>query len=596
MQRFIPTADNKRFCFISVICDLNFEVHLFPPAMKKIILFLFILGGILSDGLAQSTTSVAPTQYWIQFRDKNNSPYSTGSPLAYLSPRAIQRRLNQSIPIVESDLPVNQNYVDSVVAKGAHIHLRSKWLNGVSVKISSPAQLTAIMSLPFVVGSTEVGAIRQGPSTSGTEKFKPVPSSLSTRTVSASPTTQSLNYGPSLTQINLLNGVCLHNLGFQGQGMVIAILDAGFQSMDTLPAFDSLRVNHQILGAHDFVLENDSVYYGHFHGMCVLSCMGGNLPGQIVGTAPKAKFWLIRTEDAPTEKLVEEYNWAAGAEFADSAGADVINTSLGYTTFDDSLENHTYADMNGHTTPAARAANFAANKGIAVMCAAGNLGGSAWKYIGTPADADSVLAVGSVNGSGVYSSFSSQGPGSTGQIKPAVASEGEGSVVADWNSNGITFQNGTSFASPILCGLVACLWQAHPQLGNMQILLAVEKSASQFAHPDSFLGYGIPDFCGANISLGIRDGSSLQDDFLSDLRPNPFTNSMECIFWSKSAQSVSVNLMDLQGRIVRSENRMVNPETYNSWTVSDLSSIAPGIYMLSVRTGKTVFVRKVVKE
>ncbi len=565
--------------------------------MKKIILLLYILGGTVHTLQSQVSTTVPPTQYWVQFTDKKNSPYTTTNPLAYLGPRALQRRLNQSIPIVESDLPVNPAYVDSVVAKGAHIHLRSRWLNGVSVKVTSTAQLTAILSLPFVVGITEVGAVVQAPNTGGNQKFKPMPSAtVQNKTVSSSPGTQSLNYGASFAQINLLNGVCMHNKGYQGQGMVISILDAGFVSIDTLPVFDSLWAGHQILGGYNFVDEKDSIYYGHFHGTCVLSCMGGNMPGQLIGTAPKASFWLLRSEDAATEKLVEEYNWVAAAEFSDSVGADVINTSLGYTVFDDSLENNTYASMNGHTTPCARAVNFASNKGIAVMCAAGNMGGTAWKYIGTPADADSALAVGSVNTSGVYSSFSSQGPGSGGDIKPDVASCGEGAVVADWNTDGITYQNGTSFASPILCGLVACLWQANPQMTNMEILHAVEKSASKFAQPDSFVGYGIPDFCAANSILGIRENASLENDYLSGLHPNPFTNSMDFVFWSKSAQTVSVNLIDMQGKLIRTESRMLNAESYNTWNLSDLASIPAGIYMLSVKTDEAVLVRKVVKE
>jgi len=568
-----------------------------PTSLKSVILVIIGVCSIVPFSWGQ-TISVGISRYWIQFKDKKNSPYSITTPSAFLSARSIQRRLNQSVPIEYTDLPVNQSYVDSVAATGAHIHIRSKWFNGVVVKVTGQAQLTAITNLSFVVGSVPVGGIKQAPGAGSSEKFRTIPVADAHKPISSDPTTASLNYGPSLNQISMLDGVCMHDKGYQGQGMVIAILDAGFQHADTLKAFDSLRVNNQILGTHDFVDENDSVYGAdrHFHGTCVLSCMGGNMPGSLIGTAPKAKYWLFITEDVNSEYVVEEYNWAAGAERADSAGADVINTSLGYTTFDDSILNHNYASMNGHTTPCARAANYASNKGIAVVCAAGNMGGTAWHYIGTPADADSVLAVGSVNSSGVYSSFSSEGPGSGGDVKPAVASEGEGSIVADWASNGILAENGTSFASPIMCGMVACLWQAHPTLTNTQILHAIEASATQFAHPDSMLGYGIPDFCLANSSLGIHEGSLADRDYLSNIFPNPFTGSVQIIFWSSQSQDVCVTLSDLCGRVICTEKYRAAVQSYNNWALSGLSPIPAGLYLITVKTGNEVFVKKLMKE
>ncbi|MFI5151551.1 MAG: S8 family serine peptidase [Bacteroidia bacterium] len=562
--------------------------------MKKIVIALLI--GLIAPAQiwSQTPAAAAPSRYWIQFKDKNASPYSTSNPLAFMSPRAVQRRLNQSIPVNYSDLPVNQRYIDSIVVRGAHIHCRSKWLNGVIVQVSSPAQLASIMSLPFVAGNTAVGALANA-GNNGNRKIKEEQKRKELQN-GGIPAVTSLNYGPSLNQINMLQGVCLHDQGFQGQGMVIAVLDAGFQHADTLKVFDSLRVNHQILGGRNFVDENDSVYKKHIHGTAVLSDMGGNMPGQIIGTAPKASYWLFITEDVNSEYVVEEYNWAAGAEFADSVGADVINTSLGYTTFDDSTENHTYANMNGHTTPGARAANFAANKGIAVVAAAGNLGQSPWRHIGTPADADSVLAVGSVNSSGVYSSFSSQGPDYGGLIKPAVAAQGEGSITADWNSNGILTENGTSFASPITCGLVACLWQAHPGAGNMQILHAVEQSASQFSHPDSLLGYGIPDFCAANLSLGINEHKIRPTDALSNLYPNPFSDSFEFLFWSSQNQRICINITDLSGRDIIQQWQDSSAQQYQSVILRNLSGLEPGMYFLTVRTSHAVIARKLLKQ
>jgi hypothetical protein len=563
--------------------------------MKTLQIFVLFLIGLVFNSSAQ-TPAVSPTRYWIQFTDKNNSPYSVTAPSAFLSARSVQRRLNHGIPVVATDIPVNQKYIDSLVAKGAHIHCRSKWFNGAVVQVTGPGMLAAIKSLPFVASSLPVDAMPNPASPALHDKWKSVSDQPARKLMPALPQTTSLNYGPSLNQINMLQGVCLHDQGFQGQGMVIALLDAGFAHADTLKAYDSLRANHQILGKWNFVKENDSVYNAHFHGEMVLSCIGANLPGQLIGTAPKAKFWLLITEDVATENVVEEYNWAAGAEYADSVGADVINTSLGYTTFDDTLTSHTYADMNGHTTPCARAANYAANKGIAVVCAEGNLGGTQWNYVGTPADADSVLAVGAVDQSGIYASFSSHGPAAGGMVKPAVDAEGAGTIVADFQTNNIVPENGTSFASPVMCGLVTCLWQAHPQVSNMELFHFIEQSASQYTTPDTLMGYGKPDFCAANLSMGVNNLASLENDFLSALKPNPFKEGFDFIFWSKNEQHATVALFDLTGRSIFTEQRNLSTNRFNSFQYHELNALSPGVYFLSVRTGNAVFVRKVVKE
>jgi serine protease AprX len=562
--------------------------------MKKLFLLLFGFQALAFVSSAQLDTA---KRYWVQFADKKNSPYTLSNPSAYLSPRAIQRRLNHSIAIDQRDLPVNPSYIDSLIVKGAHIHCKSKWLNGAVVKVPSKSVINAIRKLPFVIDTTSVMPLAHpvDPSSSARKlTFRTSP--VDARAGGVNTRTSSLNYGPSLNQINMLRGVCLHDAGYQGQGMVIGILDAGFYHADQRTAFDSLRAHNQILGTWDFVAENSKVYEDHFHGMCVLSCMGANLPGQLIGTAPKAKYWLLRTEQDSSEYVIEEYNWAAGAEFADSVGVDVINTSLGYTTFDDPRQNATYADMNGHKTIAARAANCAANKGLAVVCAAGNEGGGSWNYVGTPGDADSVLAVGAVDASGAYASFSSHGPNSSGMIKPSVDAEGQGSVVADWNSNGTVLENGTSFASPIMCGLVTCLWQAHPQVSNMDLFRYIEESADQYIQPDTLLGYGKPDFCAANLTMGVPELADVTHDFLSALHPNPFNDSFDFLFWSKSSQEVTVKITDLSGRVVLSEMRLLGAESYNSFHMSGLNILPAGLYILALQSDSGLTVRKVVKQ
>ncbi len=309
------------------------------------------------------------------------------------------------------------------------------------------------------------------------------------------------NYGLSYGQVHLHNGEFLHNRGFRGQGMQMAIMDAGFYHYLSLPTFDSIRNNNQILGTWDFVSGNASVDEDHPHGMNCLSTIAANMPGTFMGTAPKTSFYLYRTEDAATEYPIEEQNWAAGIERADSLGVDICSTSLGYTTFDNATFNYTYANMNGNTTMIAKAADMAAKKGMLIVVAAGNEGNSSWHYITTPADADSVLTIGAVSSAGNIGSFSSYGPSSDGQIKPSVAAVGVSAVIANTVNGQPTFGNGTSFACPNMAGLSTCLWQAFPEVNNMNIITVLQQSANRAGNPDDRTGYGIPDMKKAFVSL-----------------------------------------------------------------------------------------------
>lgn len=405
---------------------------------------------------------------------------------------------------------------------------------------------------------------------------------------------RSLNYGASFNQINMLSGDYLHYQGFQGQGMVIAVLDAGFYKVDSLPAFDSLRTNNQILGTYDFVQGNTSVYEDHNHGMNVLSTMGGYLDGQIIGTAPKASYWLLRSEDAAFEYLAEEDNWVAAAEFADSVGADIINSSLGYTTFDDPLENHTYNDMNGNTTIITKGANIAASKGILVVNSAGNSGSSSWNYIGAPADGDSVLAIGAVDVNSQHASFSSKGPSFDGRVKPNVAAQGQATIVAS-TSGGIQAGNGTSFSSPIMAGMAACLWQAHPSLTNMQIFNIILESAHLYSNPDTLLGFGIPDFALANLIASGVDIKTLDKEQFKDAFPNPFNNSFEFTFFSPVEQEIMVEIIDMTGRMIYKENKTIRKNDYYRLAMNG-AGLSGGIYILNVTTAFNRYTQKLIKE
>jgi serine protease AprX len=467
------------------------------------------LFGCLLTALALSQIGEAQvTRYIIQFTDKGSNPFSLSNPSAYLSQKAIDRRTRYSIAVDSTDLPITPRYIDSIRMAGAVTILnRSKWLNSVSIETTDAAALSKINSFPFVKSMSGI-ALRMATPVQSNGKFdleKEQPSSgLREMGVSS----DVFDYGMSFSQVHIHNGEFLHNIGLRGQNMIIGMLDAGFNNYLNVKAFDSARANNQILGVYDFVAKDSSVNEDNAHGMECFSTIAANIPGQFVGTAPKAGFYLFRTENSSSEYPIEEHNWVCGAERVDSAGGDVISSSLGYNTFDAPLTSasHTYADMNGNTTTAAIGADLAAKKGILVLNSAGNEGSNIWKYIVTPADGDSVLAVGAVTTSGAVAGFSSYGPSSDGQVKPDVASVGAGTVV-QFPNNTVGSNNGTSFSCPNLAGLATCLWQGFPEFNNMKIVNALRQSGSQASNPDDRVGYGIPDVKKAVMNL-LKDFST----------------------------------------------------------------------------------------
>ena len=537
--------------------------------------------------------SAQTTKCFIQFTDKNNNPFSISNPSAFLSQRALDRRNLKHVPIEENDLPVNPDYIDSVISKGAILFTKSKWFNGITVQADSATRV-AIATLPFVQHVRSVNRLQ-----SNIEDEKAIRNKFELP-VKIDPNnlfrTQSYSYGQGYDQIHIMNGEYLHDIGFHGENMIIAILDAGFYHANVLRPFDSLYANNQVLGTWDFVANEPSVYEDYDHGMEVLSTIGSNIPGSFVGTAPKASFWLLRTEDVATEHIIEEYNWDAGAEFADSAGADIISTSLGYTYFINPTagENHTYADMNGHTTPCAISANTAFSKGMLVIASAGNSGspGDPWHYIGTPADADSALAVGAVDISGNYAPFSSAGPSSDGDVKPNVAAVGEGSTIAT-TTGGVGGGNGTSFACPILAGSAACLWQAFPTKTNSEIFDAIQRSASQYQTPDSMLGFGIPNFMLADQILQ-ENNVDLPDDYLAEIYPNPFVTNVTLSFYSTSNQDLSVKIFNAIGQNVFGKNFKAEENIYNYFLLPT-QDLQKGIYFIEIFSEKNTYINKVVK-
>lgn len=514
----------------------------------------------------------------VQLKDKGASKFSLSAPGQYLSQRALQRRQRYNIPVDSLDLPVTAAYLDSIRQAGKVVVLSSsRWLNQVLVETTDPEALSKIQSFPFV--KTVQGIGYRSITVNSDDKFR---ESITTRPAPATSRTaaaaaNSYDYGSTYPQVHMHEGEFLHNKGFRGENMQVAVLDAGFQQYKHLAAFDSIRLLGQVLGERDFVAFDNSVNEDDSHGMHCLSILSANWPGKMTGTAPKANYWLLRTENAASEYMIEEYNWVTGAEFADSTGSDIISSSLGYSTFDAPAFNHSYSELYKNTTLISRGAAVAARKGLIVCVSAGNEGNNSWKYITFPADADSVCAVGAVNSAGVMASFSSLGyPGKT---KPNIVSFGAGTIIAGLDNLPIA-GNGTSYSNPNVTGLIACLWQAFPKVSNMKLLEAVYKSADKYASPDNRYGYGIPNFRIAYQLLKHEENLALYGNEWLFVTPTPFTTSLDIKFIGKTDGLVTLSLVNSAGQVVGSHQIEGEKEEVYNYTFSNLSNLPSGLYSL----------------
>lgn len=543
--------------------------------LKFLMIIFFALASLPSWG---------QSYFWVGFTDKNENPYSLTFPEDYLSEHALLRREKQNIAIDSLDLPPNPGYIQQVINLDATLIHSSKWLNGLTVFTKNDSFQVQAARLPFVreVVLTRPGSVRK----SSIDKFANPSSPLDVLEIDTT------LYGSSVFQVAQLNGQFLHNQDFRGQGMHIAVLDAGFYNANQYSAFDSLWANNQILGVKDFVDKNFDVFEMHYHGMSVLSTMGGNVPGELIGTAPKASYWLLHSEDIGSEYLIEEDNWVVAAEYADSVGADIINSSLGYFLFDDPSMNHTYDDMDGKTTRVTQAANIAASRGMLVFASAGNEGNeTGWKYIIAPSDGDSVIGVGAVNSDGVPAPFTSYGPASDGDVKPNVSATGWNTIVQQSNGK-IGTGNGTSYSSPVIAGAAACLWQANPEATASQVKNAIEQSANLYNHPDSLLGYGIPDMKLADqilkTSLLVRWDN--EGDWL--VYPNPVNDYIVIQKKTKVlANKLKIAFYTLDGRLIRQE---LKPDA-SKIMLTDLASIPPGMLILQIISADAVQAVKIYK-
>ncbi len=503
-------------------------------------------------------------RYIVTFKDKNSTPYSIDQPEAFLSQKSIDRRKKQNISIVAADLPVNPVYVSQVRATGARMYFSSRWMNAVLIQIGHDS-LSKLTSLPFVskVELVAPGTKLPGGRTINARKFGQT--SLSAETTDV-----------QLQQLGLDE---MQSLGYHGETMTIALLDGGFLGANTASAFSHLYQDNKIKGTFDFVGLSGNVYQYDQHGTEVLSTIAGLVPGSFTGGAPQTNFYLYVTEDGSSEYRIEEYNWLFAAERADSVGVDIISSSLGYNTFDDPSMDYLQSDLDGKTAVVSRAATEAVNRGIVVVCSAGNEGSTAWRFVTAPADANGVLACGAISSGEVLAPFSSIGPTADGRHKPDVVAMGYGTSVVT-PSGAVGIASGTSFACPLVASLVAGVWQKFSDLTAVDVYYAIIRSADQAYAPDNKKGYGLPSFRAVSNYL---QASELDGDIA--VYPNPIQGGLLQIrLRNPTDQPVTVTVYDVLGRALSEST--VNLNWRNNPITIDVDGMTSGVYLLKIKSAE----------
>lgn len=517
---------------------------------------LFILSAILIN-----IGTINAHKWAVYFKDKNNSNYSIENPEEFLSPRAIERRQKFNIAIVEEDLPVNISYVEQLQALGATVFGTSKWLNCVIIEPNSENVISEIEQLSFVEKAIQV-----------TEDNIDIPfknkwDEIAYNKISKAPSYTVNEYGYGYEQINQINGIGLHNHGYTGQGVLISVIDGAFQDANNMDVFEHLRERNGIIFTRDVVYPGGSVYESEaHHGTMVLSCIGSKIKNKMIGTAPDADFALIRTEDEASENLVEEYNLAIGLEVADSLGSDIVNISLGYSVHGNL--NHTYAEMDGRQIVSSYAAYRATEKGMFICNSAGNNRDlEEWPWINSPADTPEATTIGAVDFDGYIAYFSSIGPNANGVPKPEVVAPGvDVAVVMPYND--YAQASGTSFSSPILCGMVACLIQAFPTVPPQTLKQMIVESASNYDNYEIDYGYGIPDFEKVFLNNSIISESATINVRIS---PNP---AKDYLHISSEKNIDFIEIVDLSGRSIM--KKAIN----NNESQIDISGLNSGLYFI----------------
>ncbi|WP_018343356.1 S8 family peptidase [Cytophaga aurantiaca] len=493
--------------------------------------------------------------YILYLADKQGTQGTLDNPSDFLSVRSIDKRIAENIELDSTDLPVSQNYIDLLTNAGAEIIYTSKWLNAVCIK-AIPAVYTTVSALPFVKNSSEMYRTSGAPNTQ-----------------SITGTLQHTNYATNYS--DFMGITQMHEKGLKGEGIMIAITDAGFPGVDTLTAFRHLWNNNQIVYYFDVAENESNVFNDDSHGTFMLSVLGADT-NNYKGIVPDADYVLLRTEVGATESKLEEYNWLRAAEIADSCGVDIISVSLSYTTYDSASDSYTYADMNGNTSIIARAADMAYAKGMIVVCSAGNEGTNAWKYIGTPADARNVLAVGSVEANNSKSGFSSFGPSADGRIKPDLCALGS-NIYCIKPDGSIFSTGGTSLATPMIAGILAGLKQQYPNLSNDVLKSLLLQSCDNFTHPTNQKGHGVPYFPNtvAYTSVYSQNSKIL-------IAPNPYQSGQLILKVPETDVLYTIEIFDNQGKLVLNQsliafNNMIELSAF-------VRSYSQGIYFISIES------------
>lgn len=534
--------------------------------MKKTLLFCLLAG---------YSVSFAQTQLvFVFFKDKPNKAAFYANPLSELSQKSLNRRTALGISLNDQDAPIEPSYIQNIQNLGFTVTDYSKWLNGVAVN-ATPAQITTLQSQIYVqnvesfarnsAGGTKIVQNKWDESHDTTGKI------LTT-----------FDYGSGTEQIDQINLRPLHLAGYTGTGVTVAVIDTGFPTVNTGSAFSRLWTNGQIKGGYDFVTKTTDIYNPSLnaHGTVVLGSIGGYIQDSFVGSAPDADFYLYRSENTAVEIPQEEIYWIEAAEEADRKGVDLITSSLGYNTFDDTRYNYTYANMNGTTSFIARGAEIAVNKGIFVLVAAGNSGQLTWHYIITPADNAKVFTIGSVDSAGASSGFSSYGPNSAGVVKPDASARGSLSTTVNNNSTSVV--SGTSIATPIAAGGVACLIQAFSTMNRDLMRTRLRQTASLSPSHTDQMGFGILNF--GSFYNNVLNTSELVKKKEIAIFPNPVKNILNI---AADTDVLSLEVYDNLGRFITKAHQQ------KSVKVEDF---AKGVYYLKIQTKTRIYYEKFIKE
>ena len=541
--------------------------------MKKTMLVFSFLFFLVINAYAQEDALVF-------FLDKENVDAALQNPISILTQKAIDRKLMHNTPIDARDVPVNETYITTLKGiPGITVFAKSKWMNCVYVR-GNLQDLDALEALDFVTHLEYADK---------SLNLVPIPGSSTKDKLSVENKANSIvyDYGAATNQVEMIAANYLHQQDFTGEGIDIAVLDSGFPGVLTNPAFDPILDQGRLLGTYNFISREESVDTSSSHGSKTFSDIGGYLQNQFVGTAPGASFYLYVTEDVTQENPVEEAWWVEALERADSLGVRIVNTSLGYQDYDNPAYTHSYQDLDGFTTIAARGANHAFDKGMLLLTSAGN-DGQSFGFVATPADAPGCLSIGAVDQDGVYAGFSSYGPNASGLRKPDVMAQGVSAAVVDQNG-AVDFNSGTSFSSPIMAGAIASLWQSRPEVTNAQIMQIVRASAHLFENPTDLMGYGIPNFETAYNALQILGA---QADFLEiqfAMYPNPAQDVVSFSLPLGIEKATVLIFTSIGQRVLSSEI-----STYQN--TIDISDINSGTYIVSVESGGTKNSFKLIKK